>query len=193
MMPPESVDAKHFKAMDAGLPPWDVGRAQKAFVNVADQVVGSILDIGCGTGENALYFAERGHDDGQHPIQPSKTAEATAYCSKLLPGNTCSLCSRGWIAHVNYWMLPVVREFGGPGLYARQSYYRTLDSNGSRACMRIADYPIVPEALVATREAINLPLRCRDQVRPAYLVGLMEFRHQSATATAPPIRPEAPC
>jgi len=60
-MTPESVDAKHFKAMYAGLPPWDIGRPQKAFVNVTDQVVGSILDVGCGTGENALYFAERGH------------------------------------------------------------------------------------------------------------------------------------
>lgn len=60
-MPPESVDAKHFKAMYAGLPPWDIGRPQRAFISVAEQVVGSILDVGCGTGENTLYFAERGH------------------------------------------------------------------------------------------------------------------------------------
>lgn len=54
-------DSKHFEAMYTGLPPWEIGRPQKAFVNVADQVAGSILDVGCGTGENALYFAERGH------------------------------------------------------------------------------------------------------------------------------------
>jgi SAM-dependent methyltransferase len=28
---------------------------------VADRITGSILDVGCGTGENALYFASRGH------------------------------------------------------------------------------------------------------------------------------------
>jgi cyclopropane fatty-acyl-phospholipid synthase-like methyltransferase len=28
---------------------------------VADRITGSILDSGCGTGENALYFANRGH------------------------------------------------------------------------------------------------------------------------------------
>ncbi len=60
-MPPESVDAKHFKAMYAGLPPWDIGRPQRAFISVADQVAESILDVGCGTGENSLYFAARGH------------------------------------------------------------------------------------------------------------------------------------
>ena len=28
---------------------------------MADQITGSILDAGCGTGENALFFASRGH------------------------------------------------------------------------------------------------------------------------------------
>jgi 2-polyprenyl-3-methyl-5-hydroxy-6-metoxy-1,4-benzoquinol methylase len=28
---------------------------------VADQIAGSILDSGCGTGENAFFFASRGH------------------------------------------------------------------------------------------------------------------------------------
>jgi cyclopropane fatty-acyl-phospholipid synthase-like methyltransferase len=41
-------------------PPWDIGRAQPAFVRVADRVVGRVLDAGCGTGENALFFAARG-------------------------------------------------------------------------------------------------------------------------------------
>lgn len=60
-MNPESVDATHFKAMYAGLPPWEIGRPQKAFVDVANHIAGSILDAGCGTGENALFFATRGH------------------------------------------------------------------------------------------------------------------------------------
>jgi SAM-dependent methyltransferase len=50
-----------FESAYGGQAPWDVGRPQKAFVDAADQVRGSILDAGCGTGENALFFAARGH------------------------------------------------------------------------------------------------------------------------------------
>lgn len=42
--------------------PWDIGKPQTVFVEAADQITGSILDAGCGTGENALFFAERGRD-----------------------------------------------------------------------------------------------------------------------------------
>jgi cyclopropane fatty-acyl-phospholipid synthase-like methyltransferase len=41
--------------------PWDIPRPQPAFVEVAEQITGTILDAGCGTGENALFFAERGN------------------------------------------------------------------------------------------------------------------------------------
>lgn len=50
-----------FESMYTGKAPWDIGRPQKVFIDVADQIVGSILDAGCGTGENALLFAGRGH------------------------------------------------------------------------------------------------------------------------------------
>ena len=58
-MPPVP-DRSTFENIYAGQPPWDIGRPQKAFIDVADQITGSILDAGCGTGENALYFAGRG-------------------------------------------------------------------------------------------------------------------------------------
>ncbi len=53
-----------FNAAYAGTPPWDIGRPQPAFVALAEAgaVQGSILDAGCGTGENALYFAGLGHE-----------------------------------------------------------------------------------------------------------------------------------
>ncbi len=43
--------------------PWDIGRPQAEVVALAEAglIVGSVLDIGCGTGENALYLAGRGH------------------------------------------------------------------------------------------------------------------------------------
>lgn len=50
-----------FESLYAGQPRWEIGRPQMAFINVADQIMGSILDSGCGTGENAFFFASRGH------------------------------------------------------------------------------------------------------------------------------------
>jgi cyclopropane fatty-acyl-phospholipid synthase-like methyltransferase len=53
-----------FDAAYEGTPPWDIGRPQGALTRLAEQgaIVGSVLDLGCGTGEGALYLAERGHD-----------------------------------------------------------------------------------------------------------------------------------
>jgi cyclopropane fatty-acyl-phospholipid synthase-like methyltransferase len=53
-------DRTTFEALYAGQAPWDIGKPQKPFVNVADRITGSVLDAGCGTGDTALYFAGRG-------------------------------------------------------------------------------------------------------------------------------------
>jgi SAM-dependent methyltransferase len=46
-----------------GTPTWDIGRPQGAVVRLATagSITGPILDVGCGTGENALYLAALGH------------------------------------------------------------------------------------------------------------------------------------
>ncbi|HEX4146064.1 MAG TPA: class I SAM-dependent methyltransferase [Pirellulales bacterium] len=54
-------DRSTFETAYAGQAPWDIGRPQPALVERADQIHGSMLDAGCGTGDNALYFASRGH------------------------------------------------------------------------------------------------------------------------------------
>jgi cyclopropane fatty-acyl-phospholipid synthase-like methyltransferase len=53
-----------FDSAYQGLPPWDIGRPQKEFVELVrrGEITGSVLDIGCGTGEHALFFAEEGYE-----------------------------------------------------------------------------------------------------------------------------------
>jgi 2-polyprenyl-3-methyl-5-hydroxy-6-metoxy-1,4-benzoquinol methylase len=41
--------------------PWDIGRPQTPFVGAADRIGPRVLDIGCGTGDLAIWLAERGH------------------------------------------------------------------------------------------------------------------------------------
>jgi SAM-dependent methyltransferase len=45
-----------------GTPPWEIGGPQPEIVALAQagEIVGSVLDVGCGTGENALYLASLG-------------------------------------------------------------------------------------------------------------------------------------
>ena len=74
-------DRTNFETAYAGKAPWDIDKPQKVFVDAADQITGSILDAGCGTGENALYFASRGHkvtgiDFLEEPIERAKEKAA---------------------------------------------------------------------------------------------------------------------
>jgi SAM-dependent methyltransferase len=55
------VDRAAFEDLYAGPAPWDIDRPQGRFTATADWVTGPVLDAGCGTGENALFFAARGH------------------------------------------------------------------------------------------------------------------------------------
>jgi SAM-dependent methyltransferase len=45
-----------------GPPPWDTGQPQPAILRLAseDAFAGAVLDVGCGTGENALHIASLG-------------------------------------------------------------------------------------------------------------------------------------
>ena len=55
-----------------GQAPWDIGEPQPEIVRLAEAgaIQGVVLDVGCGTGENALYLAGRGLRRLGHRLHP---------------------------------------------------------------------------------------------------------------------------
>ncbi|HET9080600.1 MAG TPA: class I SAM-dependent methyltransferase [Trebonia sp.] len=64
--------------------PWDIGRPQPAFARLADEgrLSGRLLDVGCGTGENALHAASRGAEVTGIDVAPAAIARARAKASE---------------------------------------------------------------------------------------------------------------
>jgi SAM-dependent methyltransferase len=67
-----------FDAAYGGTPPWDTGRPQPAFAELAEAgaLRGRVLDVGCGTGEHALLAAARGLDAWGVDTSPAAIALA---------------------------------------------------------------------------------------------------------------------
>src|SRR6202521_1766810 len=71
-------DSEFDKAYTSGRPPWDIGQPQPAFVALAGagRITGKVLDVGCGTGENALFLCQRGLEVGGLDLSSVAIAEA---------------------------------------------------------------------------------------------------------------------
>jgi len=76
--PPATHD---FDAIYASsVPPWDIGRPQPAFEELARSggLAGKVLDVGCGTGEHALLAATLGQETVGVDIAPRAIERAEA-------------------------------------------------------------------------------------------------------------------
>ena len=63
-----------------GPAPWDTGQPQPEIVRLASEggFAGTVLDVGCGTGENALWLAESGLEVTGIDASPTAIASARA-------------------------------------------------------------------------------------------------------------------
>ncbi|MGO8749611.1 MAG: class I SAM-dependent methyltransferase [Thermoguttaceae bacterium] len=97
------MDRELFEQMYQGQAPWDTGRPQPAVVKLAEagQIRGSVLDVGCGTGENVLYLAAKGHESWGLDFVPVSIERAKAKTAErgidahFLVGNALELNTLG--------------------------------------------------------------------------------------------------
>lgn len=71
---------ERFIEMYEGRPPWDIGHPQPELSRAFDElaVAGSVLDLGCGTGEHALELARRGCEAWGLDSTPAAIEQARA-------------------------------------------------------------------------------------------------------------------
>ena len=76
---PERPISHVYDAAYAGVPNWDIGRPQRAFVDLLDAglVRSPVLDVGCGTGELSLFLARHGWDVLGVDLSPLAIRQAT--------------------------------------------------------------------------------------------------------------------
>ena len=95
--------AVDFDAFYATTPPWDIGRPQPEFAALAAEsdLVGRVLDAGCGTGEHALMAAELGLEATGVDIaaraieQANDKARARGLAVRFVVGDARDLSSLG--------------------------------------------------------------------------------------------------
>lgn len=94
---------EEFEEIYAGTPPWDIGRPQPAFLQLAeaDAWRGRVLDVGCGTGEHALLasslgLAATGIDAAPTAIELARhKAQARGLTARFLVSDALDLASLG--------------------------------------------------------------------------------------------------
>ncbi len=98
----QSIRGNKFdEAYASGRPPWDIGRPQPAFMMLAQagRIKGKVLDVGCGTGENAIFLGQRGLDvlgldlSSVAIAEARRKAQARGVKTRFVVGNALDLLS----------------------------------------------------------------------------------------------------
>jgi 2-polyprenyl-3-methyl-5-hydroxy-6-metoxy-1,4-benzoquinol methylase len=74
----KGIIMEFFDSAYEGIPPWDIGRPQREIIRLAEEseIIGGVLDVGCGSGENALYLAHLGFEVWGIDAAPSAIKKA---------------------------------------------------------------------------------------------------------------------
>ncbi|WP_435073742.1 SAM-dependent methyltransferase [Halorubrum sp. HHNYT27] len=95
-----------YDAAYAGVPNWDIGRPQRAFVQLLDAglVRSPVLDIGCGTGELSLFLARHAEDDiyGITPAEIRDRFRVADGCEMVFAYSTTF--ERRWSSNAAYFV-----------------------------------------------------------------------------------------
>ena len=78
------MGTKIFEEMYQGVPPWEIDGPQSEIVHLAEhgEIRSPVLDVGCGTGENALYLAGLGFEIVGIDIVPTAVEKALGKAKK---------------------------------------------------------------------------------------------------------------
>ena len=81
----DRVCVVNFNSLCEGTPPWDIGHPQKELVQLeeAGEIVGSVLNVGCGTGDNARFLASQGHAVRRIDLSPIAIKNAQSKAERL--------------------------------------------------------------------------------------------------------------
>jgi SAM-dependent methyltransferase len=109
-----------FEPMYATTPPWDIGRAQPVMVELeaAGRIGHRVIDVGCGTGDNALFLGARGHevvgvDAAPTAIRKAREKAAAVAKSGATAGSAVSVAAPTFVLG-DVLVLPHVPDLGAP-------------------------------------------------------------------------------
>src|SRR5438876_11609776 len=98
-----TMEQQLFESMYQGRAPWDIDGPQPMFVRLTDEgkIRGTVLDVGCGTGEHALFLASHGHETWGIDFVPvaieiaKKKARERSISARFSVGNALELNKLG--------------------------------------------------------------------------------------------------
>ena len=137
-------------------PNWDDGNIPPQVVELAGQSTGRLLDLGCGTGSQAIYFARQGFE--VVGVDSSPTAIQRAQMKAAMSGVDLQFYIQD-VTHLNLFQKPfdLVLDIGcfhGLGKVAREAYVAELlrlTHPGSQFLLWGIDYQFPSYGLSAQR------------------------------------------